>query len=100
MNKKTSAEQAAATTKNRILLDNYYLPGDLATQIAAFIERYNHERYHPSLGNVTPGRCLLGARHVHRRQEETDQGNHHQEPPLGPSAAGRLTSTKVSQILR
>jgi hypothetical protein len=26
------------TLKNRILLENYYLPGDLERQIAAFIE--------------------------------------------------------------
>ena len=32
------------TLKNRILLENYYLPGDLETQIAAFIDHYNHRR--------------------------------------------------------
>ncbi|CDO37961.1 Integrase core domain-containing protein [Novosphingobium mathurense] len=42
------------TLKNRILLENYYLPGDLEAQIEAFIEHYNHQRYHESLGNVTP----------------------------------------------
>ena len=42
------------TLKNRILLENYYLPGDLQTQIAAFIEHYNHRRYHESLKNLTP----------------------------------------------
>jgi transposase InsO family protein len=29
------------TLKNHILLDNYYLPGDLERQIGAFVERYN-----------------------------------------------------------
>jgi RNA-directed DNA polymerase len=28
------------TLKNRILLDNYYLPGDLELPIAAFVEHY------------------------------------------------------------
>ena len=42
------------TLKNRILLENYYLPGDLEMQIAAFIEHYNHRRYHESLDNLTP----------------------------------------------
>jgi putative transposase len=37
------------TLKNRILLENYYLPGDLETQINAFVDHYNHERYHESL---------------------------------------------------
>jgi transposase InsO family protein len=40
------------TMKNRILLENYFLPGDLECQIAAFVERYNHWRYHESLDNV------------------------------------------------
>ena len=30
------------TLKNRILLENYYLPGDLEAQIAAFVADYNH----------------------------------------------------------
>ena len=28
------------TLKNRILLENYFLPGDLETQIAAFVGHY------------------------------------------------------------
>lgn len=28
--------------KNRILLENYFLPGDLAAQIEALVEHYNH----------------------------------------------------------
>ena len=32
------------TLKNRILLENYYLPGDLEAQIEAFVEHYNHQR--------------------------------------------------------
>jgi len=42
------------TLKNRILLENYFLPGDLETQIEAFVDHYNHHRYHESLNNVTP----------------------------------------------
>ena len=34
------------TLKNRILLENYYLPGDLEAQIEAFVADYNHRRYH------------------------------------------------------
>jgi len=37
------------TLKNRILLENYFLPGDLETQIEAFVEHYNHRRYHGRL---------------------------------------------------
>jgi putative transposase len=48
------------TLKNRILLENYYLPGDLEAQIAAFIDHYNHRRYHESLENVTPADAYFG----------------------------------------
>ena len=48
------------TLKNRILLENYFLPGDLEAQIGAFIEHYNHHRYHESLGNVTPADAYFG----------------------------------------
>jgi len=41
------------TLKNRILLEHYFLPGDLERQIENFVEYYNHERYHESLKNVT-----------------------------------------------
>jgi len=42
------------TLKNRVLLENYFLPGDLDCQIEAFVEHYNHQRYHESLKNLTP----------------------------------------------
>ena len=48
------------TLKNRILLENYYLPGDLEAQIEAFVEHYNHQRYHESLMNLTPADVYLG----------------------------------------
>jgi len=48
------------TLKNRVLLENYYLPGDLEAQIGTFIEHYNHRRYHESLGNVTPADAYFG----------------------------------------
>ena len=48
------------TLKNRVLLENYFLPGDLEAQIAAFVEHYNHQRYHESLDNVTPADAYFG----------------------------------------
>ena len=32
------------TLKNRILLENYYLPGDFETHVGRFVEHYNHRR--------------------------------------------------------
>ena len=48
------------TLKNRILLENYYLPGDLKAQIDAFVQHYNHLRYHESIGNLTPSDVYFG----------------------------------------
>ena len=46
--------------KNRILLENYFLPGDLERQIGAFIDHYNNHRYHESLNNLTPADVYNG----------------------------------------
>ncbi|MBA4228214.1 MAG: IS3 family transposase [Hyphomonas sp.] len=48
------------TLKNRILLENYFLPGDLEAQIDAFVGHYNHQRYHESLKNLTPADVYTG----------------------------------------
>jgi transposase InsO family protein len=48
------------TLKNRILLENYYLPGDLEAQIQAFVAYYNNQRYHESLSNLTPADVYYG----------------------------------------
>jgi putative transposase len=48
------------TLKNRILLENYYLPGDLEHQIEAFVADYNHRRYHESINNLTPADVYFG----------------------------------------
>jgi putative transposase len=48
------------TLKNRILLENYFLPGDLEAEIEAFVTHYNHQRYHESLGNLTPADVYFG----------------------------------------
>jgi hypothetical protein len=46
--------------KNRILLENAYLPGDVEAQIGAFIEPHNHARYYASLEDVTPADAYFG----------------------------------------
>jgi putative transposase len=48
------------TLKNRILLENYFLPGDLDAQIAVFVDDYNHHRYHESIDNLTPADVYFG----------------------------------------
>ena len=48
------------TMKNRVLLENYFLPGDLERQISAFVDHYNNHRYHESLSNLTPTDVYYG----------------------------------------
>lgn len=58
------------TMKNRILLENYFLPGDLEAQIEAFVEYYNNQRYHESLSNVTPADAYFGRASTIIKQRE------------------------------
>ena len=58
------------TLKNRILLENYYLPGDLEAQIDAFVADYNHRRYHESIGNLTPADVYGGRGQIILLQRE------------------------------
>src|SRR5215216_805044 len=48
------------TLKDRILLENCYLPGDLEANIEKFVDHYNHRRYHQSLRNLTPADVYFG----------------------------------------
>ena len=83
------------TLKNRILLENYYLPGDLKAQIARFVEHYNHRRYHESLQNLTPadvyfgrGQTILLERERIKRDTIKQRRLQHQLPPkLKPKRA-------------
>jgi putative transposase len=63
------------TMKNRILLENYYLPGDLEAKVAAFVDHYNYQRCHESLKNLTPadvytdrGKSILQRREAIKRK--------------------------------
>ncbi len=87
------------TLKDRILLENYFLPGDLEAQIKAFVENYNHRRYHESLNNVTPADAYFGRAPAiikqrerikrktieHRRLQHRKLATSHQPPDEAPS---------------
>ncbi len=64
------------TLKNRVLLENYYLPGDLENQIGAFIEHYNNRRYHESLGNSDARRRLSGGPHPSSSEGRGSRNGH------------------------
>ena len=64
-------ERYHRTIKGEINLVPYGMPGELKEAIGAFIEYYNHQRYHEGLGDVTPYDVYTG-RHIEviqRRKE-------------------------------
>ena len=80
------------TLKNRILLENYYLPGDLEAQIAAFVAHYNHLRYHEAIANLTPADVYFGRGQTILLERERIKRQTIQEPTLDTPPQGRLTS--------
>ena len=46
--------------KNQILLESYYLPGQLEARLAEFVDYYNSRQYHESLNNLTPADMYFG----------------------------------------
>lgn len=47
-------ERYHRSMKNVILLDHYYLPGELENVIDEYINYYNNERYHEGINNLRP----------------------------------------------
>ena len=71
-------------SENRILLENYYLPGDLEAHIGSFVAHYNYLRYHESIANLTPadvyfgrGQTILLERERIKRQTIQNRRLHH-----------------------
>ncbi len=65
--------------KNVVKLEHYYFPWELERAIEAFVQFYNHERYHDSLDNVTPADMYTGRYHeiIGRRAQIKQQTLQH-----------------------
>ena len=85
--------------KNQILLENYYLPGQLEARLAESVDYDDSRRYHESLNNLTPadvysgrGPAVLSWRENVKLKTIEDRSRLH----LEFAAKG---STQMSQIL-
>jgi putative transposase len=48
--------------KNRVMLENYFLPSALKAEISEFTKQYGHQRYHESLRHPTLADVYFGRR--------------------------------------
>jgi len=78
--------------KNQILLENYYLPGQLERRLAEFVDYYNMQRYHESLNNLTR-RGLLRPWSIHPDPE----GKHQAQKPSSYDAG---CTTRLQLLLQ
>ena len=53
-------ERYHRTMKNVVKLHHYYSPEELEAALEEFVNRYNNERYHESLKNLTPADVYFG----------------------------------------
>ncbi len=64
-------ERYHRSMKNIVNLQNYFLPGNLESEIASFVAYYNNQRYHESLDNLTPADVYFGrAKEVLNKRNE------------------------------
>lgn len=64
-------ERYHRSMKNIVNLQNYFLPGELKSHIASFVNYYNNQRYHELLDNLTPADVYFGrTKEVLTKREE------------------------------
>jgi putative transposase len=92
-------ERYHRSMKNQILLENYYLPGQLEQRLAEFVDYYNLRRYHESLDNLTPADVYFGrAQTILTRRENTKLKTIELRRRLHHTTAA-TTSTQMDQTL-
>jgi transposase InsO family protein len=92
-------ERYHRSMKNQILLEHYYLPGQLEARLSEFVDYYNSRRYHESLNNLTPANVYSGrAQTVLTRRENIKLKTIELRRRLHHLTAAS-TSTQMDQIL-
>jgi hypothetical protein len=75
---------------NRILLENYYLPGQLEQRIGEFVDYYNNQRYHENLDNLIPADVCFGRGKAILKWREKQQTKNYRGTAAAPSPTGGL----------
>ncbi len=81
------------------MLENYCLPGALEAKIDAFVDHYNHQRYHESINNLTPADIYFGCDQAIIEQRERIKGDTIAQRRLQHLNAAAETQQQMSQIL-
>lgn len=63
-------ERYHRTMKNVVKLNNYYSPEELKEALQEFVGRYNNQRYHEALNNLTPADVYYGRGELILKQRE------------------------------
>jgi putative transposase len=92
-------ERYHRSMKNQILLENYYLPGQLEARLAEFVDYYNTRRYHESLHNLTPADVYCGRAQGILKRRETIRRNTIEQRRRLHHLATAPTSTPMGQTL-
>jgi transposase InsO family protein len=83
--------------KSRILLENYYLPGQLEARLAEFVDFHNTRRYHESLGNLTRADIYFGRGPAILARRQNYQTQDHRITTAAASAGRRLNLNLMAQ---
>ena len=93
-------ERYHRSMKNQILLENYYLPGQLEARLAEFVDYYNSRRYHESLNNLTPADVYSGRGPAILSEEGKCQTENHRRPtPAASSCSQNFNSDETRPSL-
>jgi len=86
-------ERYHRSMKNVVLLRNYYYPWELEQAIAAFVEYYNHQRYHEALDNLVPADVYFG-----REKEVLSKREQIKEMTFSERRAHHLNTMRVYNV--
>lgn len=90
-------ERYHRSMKNVILLENYFLPGELEEAIRQWVDHYNNERYHESLGNIKPVDAYTGkVAEILKKREHTKRRTMRERKHTHRQMANARTSKRTS----